>query len=346
VSHGGAVVFRVDGSNAIGTGHVARCATLARAFRRVGRRVLFACREVPAALESSLSGEGFQVARLGDDAGSEADARAVKELAASARATLVVADGYAFEARFFRALQGPWRRLYIDDLTTLRYEADWVLNANVYAEERTFDAAPGTRFLLGPRYALLRDEFLAAREAARPPSEGNLRVLVTMGGADPSGTTVRVVDALLDEGFLATLGRPLTLRVVRGAAAAFELSSRPVPTGTRLEVLTQVQTMGRLMLDSDVIVTAGGTTCLELACVGVPAATLAIADNQRPVVEGFERRGLMRSLGWHEDLDPVALRRAVHDLACDARLAEAMVRGQRALVDGLGAARAAEALGD
>jgi hypothetical protein len=82
-----------------------------------------------------------------------------------------------------------------------------------------------------------------------------------------------------------------------------------------------------------------------MAC-GVPVAIIGVADNQRAVVEGIERRAAGVCLGWHDTLDLLAAADLVSALLRDpARLAELAGKG-RATVDGRGVHRVLDALLD
>ena len=61
------VVFRVDASVAIGSGHVMRCLTLANALTEKGMVCLFICRENEGNLISKILDEGYKVQRLTND---------------------------------------------------------------------------------------------------------------------------------------------------------------------------------------------------------------------------------------------------------------------------------------
>ena len=58
------VVFRVDASLEIGTGHVMRCLTLAEALRDSGAEVQFVCRLHPGNLIKLVCEKGFIVHEL------------------------------------------------------------------------------------------------------------------------------------------------------------------------------------------------------------------------------------------------------------------------------------------
>jgi hypothetical protein len=82
-----------------------------------------------------------------------------------------------------------------------------------------------------------------------------------------------------------------------------------------------------------------------MAC-GVPVAIIGVADNQRAVVEGIERRAAGVCLGWHDTLDLLAAADSIQALLGDpTRLAELAGKG-RAAVDGRGVYRVLDALLD
>ena len=55
------------------------------------------------------------------------------------------------------------------------------------------------------------------------------------------------------------------------------------------------------MLKSDIAVSSGGQTLHELARVGVPTVAVAVADNQRNNVNGWEKAGFIENAGFWTD---------------------------------------------
>lgn len=85
-----------------------------------------------------------------------------------------------------------------------------------------------------------------------------------------------------------------------------------------------------------VAITAGGSTCWELAYLGVPSLVITLADNQRGGGEMMAAAGAGLDCGWHHELQPNTLARLVKELFADQRQRLAMSRVGRALVDGQG----------
>lgn len=328
-------VFRVDASWAIGSGHLSRCLTLARSLVRTGFTVAVATRNPTDHTKKAVVREGLELLVVEGE-------ELIGARRAAEGATLVVVDGYGFGADLHAALREPGRVVaVIDDTASAPVDGDVVLNGNFFAESLRYDGVATT--LLGPTYALVRDEFREAREAREARSgDGTRRVLVSMGGADPACATEAFIDATSE---LA----PSELRIVVGGANPRVEAIRAAAAriaGHRVEVLVDVARMSEPMLWCDVAVVAAGSTCLELACLGVPAVVVAVADNQDPVAGEVARRGLMRSVGRFGASSGHDLTREVESLLADGSVRRRMVSDQRATIDGTGAERAAAALDD
>jgi spore coat polysaccharide biosynthesis predicted glycosyltransferase SpsG len=100
------------------------------------------------------------------------------------------------------------------------------------------------------------------------------------------------------------------------------------------------------MLEADLMVGSGGMSVYEIAALGTPGVVLAQNEREDKRMRDFARHGTVRYLGLGPDVGEESLRAAVEELLRDAPQRRAMsARGPR-LVDGEGAARAAEAVLD
>jgi spore coat polysaccharide biosynthesis predicted glycosyltransferase SpsG len=85
-------------------------------------------------------------------------------------------------------------------------------------------------------------------------------------------------------------------------------------------------------------VTAAGTTLLELACIGVPAAALCVTENQRIGYESAVAAGTVLGLG-NLDEGTAAWVEPWRRLLSDGTLRATIAATGRTTVDGQGAAR-------
>jgi len=340
------LTLRADASTAIGYGHLSRAVALGTAATRRGLDVrLVSCRP-DSSMRAFVAGAPLALHSTDAAPGSEEDAQATRDV--SGAGSIVIVDGYAFEGPYLAKLGGEDRTVvYVDDLFHDRLPCDVVLDPNVSASTRRYrtpretslQSAHSPTYLLGPSYAIVADRFVEARAlrvATRPHEpETTARLLVTMGGSDPPGATLAVINALGE------LNLPrMTVRIVvgganprrdliRGAAAASTLHD--------VEVRDAVADMAAEMSWADLVVTASGVTSTELACIGVAGLSLPIVTNQEPIAAAQAKLGLYEVLAIGSR--PPDIRAAIERLAPDRERRAALVERQRQTIDGQGKER-------
>jgi UDP-2,4-diacetamido-2,4,6-trideoxy-beta-L-altropyranose hydrolase len=318
----------------MGTGHVMRCLALAQGWRKTGP-VTFALAQCPPALEARLRAEGFELGKLAVDPGSIEDAKAAVALANQLGAEWIVVDGYQFGADYQRAIKHAGRRLlFLDDNGHAGdYCADDVLNQNLHATPGLYlRREPGTRLLLGPWYALLRQQFLTYRDWRREHPVVARKVLVTLGGTDADNVTGRVLEALRGLDVEAKI-------VVGGSNPHREALGAQIGSLERAELVVDASNMPDLMAWAEVAVAAAGGTSLELAFMGLPALWLVLADNQAAGAAALDREGVGVNLGDHRGVTTEALAANLGSLLSNGSRRAQFSRRGRELVDGFGGSR-------
>jgi UDP-2,4-diacetamido-2,4,6-trideoxy-beta-L-altropyranose hydrolase len=320
-----------------------RCLALAQACQDAGGTAEFLSAPLPLALHDRLRAEGIVVRGLEHEPGSRADAKETARVARESEATWVVADGYEFDHRFEATIkQAGLRLLMIDDVGHARKLcADVVLNQNPQATENLYQhRATETDLLLGSRFALLRREFLSWRTRRRHRHSVR-RLLVTLGGADPENVTLKTIRALL------LLRSPqIEVIVVVGPANAHraDLEAAIGEMDCPIELKDAASNMPELMDWADCAISAAGSTCWELAFMGVPNLLIVLAENQRGGAEALEALNVSRNLGCHADLHPEGISMELERFFRANETRESMSENGRLLIDGTGAARVVEAL--
>ncbi len=327
------LILRADASTAIGAGHVTRCLALAQAWKRAGGRAIFAG-SVGAGLRAWIA-ENCEFEAVDNEA-------AFISLLARFSRSPVVMDGYRFNGEHYGSIRaaGHWLLVIDDSVRLPHYDADVILNQNIGAEELHYAALPDTKLLLGLRYALLREEFVAFRDWERETPPHARRVLVTMGGADPDNVTLAAVTALRE------LARSdLEARIIVGPENPHQDQLAAAVDGAPgLQLVRFTRNMPELMAWAEVAISAAGSTMWELCCMMVPMLIVTLADNQAPAAARLVARGIATPLGWGNELRAEDAAAALTDLLDDDARRAAMARAGRTLVDGRGADRVAEAL--
>lgn len=323
-----------------------RCLALVQACQDAGGSASFVMAMKAQAVEARLALENMEVIHLSAQPGSRDDAVQTADLARKMGASWVVVDGYHFGADYQRMIKDAGLRLLLIDDTGQadHYYADIILNQNLHAHESLYSKRePYTRLLLGTRYVLLRREFLKWRGWKRVIPEVARKVLVTLGGADLHNVTLQVIQALQWEWVEV---KALEAMVILGGSNPHYEKLQGALRHSRIPIRLEnnVMEMPDLLAWADMAVSAGGTTCWELAFMGLPGLILILADNQRSIVEELGKRGGAVNLGWHADLSAGQIACAVRQLSENADLRSKIARCGRQLVDGEGGIRTARAL--
>jgi UDP-2,4-diacetamido-2,4,6-trideoxy-beta-L-altropyranose hydrolase len=322
------IVFRVDASLEIGTGHVMRCLTLADEFKERGSQCYFICRPHKGNLLELIEQRGHRALTLPELVPDEkpilsdtdhahwlgtdwaTDASQTQELLrielGSESADWLVIDHYALDVQWEQALRPKAKSIMvIDDLADRTHDCELLLDQNLGRKHEDYaDLLVGeTIKLIGPKYALLRPEFALLRfqSLARRISKPQLRqLLITMGGVDKENATSQILNALK----ACQLPADLHIVVVMGPYAPWleqvQALSTELPWHT--EVLVGVNNMPQLMTDSDLAIGAAGSTSWERCCLGLPTIQVALAHNQVPIANVLAEAGA----AWMLPVDAIA----------------------------------------
>ena len=333
------VVFRVDSSCGIGTGHLMRCLALAHVMSEDGNDVVFVSRRLAGSLFDLPASCGFDVMETKSGPGAE-DARATLEALRGRGVTAgcVVVDSYVLDADWERVVESAgFTVVVIDDLADRPHSCSVLLDQNLYhdADRRYEGLVPtGCRLLLGPRWALLRDEF-GPGAAPRLDRDGSLRrVFVSYGGSDPSGETLKALTALAGVEGLASIDV-----LVGPACADPDAIDRQARRDARVCMHRGTERMAGLMREADLALGAGGTMSWERCASGLPTVVTAVADNQIEVAEQLALAGACVYLGMAEEVDAGCIAAAVTGLARDRVRLKAMADAAFAVIFGDGGFR-------
>lgn len=342
-----------------------RCLTLADALRAKGAQCQFICRAHQGNLISTIRTRGFDVSELPPTAadGSPAsemhafqlahapwlgchwtqDSEKTLEAVQTFKPDLLVIDHYAIDSRWEDVLRSSVRRLMvIDDLADRRHLCDFLLDQNWFGDDmsRRYQGLVSDHCvsMLGPDYALLKPEYATLRNLM-PPRDGEVRrVLVFMGGSDPTNETGKVIDALAQPGL-----EHLVVDVVVGVnhpGPGSLASKAEVRPATHLH--SGLPSLAGLMARADLMISAGGSTSWERMCLGLPAIVISIAENQTATSKAMMEAGFIDFLGDRSEVEVQMIAAAVRRCLAKPPRLQRMSRKSQELVSGSGAERVCE----
>lgn len=342
------VVFRVDAGPKSGSGHFIRCRRLARTLqeRDVESGFMTATPQNPLLREAA--DKAFSLIPLSDEGRTDADVIVETLSRRAPGADVLVVDDHrsGFHARSFQeSIRRSGLKLVIISFHhEPHFLADAVINQNLLALERDYSTESNTDLLLGPRYAVLAQTYRMLRPDSPRVRDEVETVLVTFGGADHTGQTRKVVDALT------RLESPpeRTIVVVGQMYSDPDVLGRHLDTLPALNAELYVNTsrMPELMAAADLGISSGGLTAWEFACLGVPNVILSTADAQRQTGQLLDQKGYAKYLGHHDDTTSEDIVCVLDRLTSKPSRRREMGRRSWELVDGRGTDRVAEYVHD
>lgn len=349
-------VFRVDASTEIGSGHLMRCLALAGALRAGGAECSFLCRSAGlGALADRIVAAGHALLLLSQNeiavdsdgpphaawlpGGQRNDADACLAMLTGRRhADWLIVDHYALDHRWQSMMRGATSRIMvIDDLADRPHDCDLLLDQNLIDDmQGRYDGllpAACVR-LLGPRYALLREEFVRQTEPVERTTPEVPRLLIMFGGADSQNLTRRAVERLV------SIAWPGDVDVVAGPLYG-ELASLQTAVSrlTRGYLHAPANNIAELMRRAELALGSPGVASWERCACALPAITIAQADNQEGVGRTLGEAGANFYLGRAESVTDDALIAALRTWLANDSARKAMSRAAAAVCDGDGLRR-------
>lgn len=330
------IIIRTDSSLTLGTGHLFRCLTLADALHRSGASILFLCRDLPGNLADWAARAGHAVRFLPPSHfhryrnHQENDARETAKIIEETKSGIdwLIVDHYALDRRWERFMRPHIRKIMvIDDLADRAHDCDILLDQNYSGNSvnRHEGLVPDhCRMLLGPRYALLRPEFLLARKHIRERDGMVRRILVFFGGSDITNETSKALEAVR------SLNRPdIITDVIVGRGNPHQEQIRRACSGMRNSNFhCQVDNMAEMMVKADLAIGAVGTSTYERCYLGLPAITLVIAENQSSNAVEVSKAGAILNLGWKKEINSEDLAASIRILLkTPSKLKEMSIKG-------------------
>lgn len=318
------ILIRADASLDMGSGHIMRCLTLARALRQKGHELHFICRAhqghlgevisqadfaltlLPQTHSATLSGSLKHAAWLG--CSQEQDFADCLPTLLAFSPDWVICDHYALSDIWEKRVKehSSCKLLVIDDLADRAHLADILLDQNHghTAQDYQTKLPEHTLVLAGTHYALLREEFQQQRNtslAHQDQRSGSIKnILLNLGGVDKDNHTLTLLNALnqcsgsLKKDWQLTIILGKTSPHIASIQAACQHLSFPC------QVLININNIAQWMAKSDLAIGAAGSTSWERCCLGLPSILVVLADNQQTIAKHLQQIGAASYLHHHE----------------------------------------------
>ncbi len=316
------IFILTDGGRRAGFGHIARCCALYDAFKERGETPLIFING-DKTVRPSLRSRRYKVFNwlVNQD----------KLFRIMKNPDVVIVDSYLAGVDFYKKISGHAKvPVYFDDTNRLDYPRGVVVNGAICAEKLRYLKKENSDYLLGKHYTPLQRPFW--HTVRRRTNKQVKTVLVTFGGADLNNVTIKILRLLVAK------YPGLAKRVVVGKNFKHIKAIEKIADDmTELVFYPSAEKMKRLMMGSDMAISAGGQTLCELARIGVPAIAIATAKNQSANISGCRKAGFVKYAGLHNEKRLLGRLSGYLGLMLDFRVRSRMSRSGRISSNGNGA---------
>ena len=280
------VFILTEGGKDIGFGHITRCLSLYQAFEERGIKPKFIV-NADNNIEYLLKDVNYQIFNWLEERNKLFEM--VKDT------DIAVIDSYLADISLYNKIANLVKiPVYIDDNKRLDYPKGIVLNGNIHAETLNYPKKDGIIYLLGTKYTPLRKEFWEVPE--KKIKEKIENIMVTFGGDDAKNMTPKIL-AFLNDKYPNLIKNVIIGRAYQDVDEIKKCADK----NTNLIYYPDAEKMKKIMLKSDIAISAGGQTLYELARVGVPTIGICVAENQLGNIKEWEKIGFLEYAGWYKD---------------------------------------------
>lgn len=332
-------LIRTDGSFKIGIGHITRCMALAEGLSESGIKSLFIIRDYDRNVIRFIRNKGYGLKVISKKRSVKQEIGFLNRCIKKYKPLFLITDSYPIDNEYLEKIDtGGSVLVSIDGLVKKDFCSDIIINQNAGVAKKDYKGMvrKGARLLLGPRYFLLRKEFRSIERDNKKIKEKIKRILVCMGGADPVNATLKVIKAL--EG---RIGNDIELIAIVGAAYKHSEAIKNIinKKSGKIKFYCDPVHFADIVFSSDIVICAGGVTCMEVLYMGIPAIVTIIACNQIKGVNSFAEKGVIINLGKYSKLSENNIYKAACNLLHNKEMRKSMSFKAKKLIDGKGVSR-------
>jgi UDP-2,4-diacetamido-2,4,6-trideoxy-beta-L-altropyranose hydrolase len=309
------IAFRVDATNKIGTGHLMRCLALAEVLKAYSCAIHFLSRNLPKYLQQLIGAKGYTLHNLESSyqfndvdqpktnahshwLGVSQEQDALESIESLSKLLMegqhwdwLVVDHYGIDDKWEASVKQVVNKiLVIDDLADRHHNCNILVDQNLYKDINTRYSGKVQKdctLLLGPKYSMLRREFIEQRKKIQPKNGKIQNILVYFGGVDINNDCSDALEVLA--GIDSHL---LHINVVIGRQHPATKKIQNLCRKNCFQLHIQTNKMAKLMADADFAIGAGGISTYERLYLRLPALLKATSANQTKPLLFMKQMGL------------------------------------------------------
>lgn len=340
-----AAIFRTDGGNNIGMGHVMRCIAVAQELRKREIDCFFALKNWEERIVKTINAYNFIPVKIEEES-LQNECENILKIASKSNASMIWTDlsydgmlsNRSLYAHYLKEMQASGIYVisfdgFTDDCLSKseKISSDMVIIPYLDAEKGQYLLEEHTKLLAGLPYFVFRGEFRNLAGTRKKIRKKAKNILITMGGADGDNVALKVIKALN-----ALKQKDLNVRCLVGSQSSQLEIKRLKKNNIVIEILNTSNSMANLMIWADVAVIGSGLTKYETGMVGTPSLVVSLNNHHAAISDQFSRKGTILHAGIGSAIFEEDLCRKLRILIEDHVLRKAMSDKGQKMMDGKG----------
>jgi UDP-2,4-diacetamido-2,4,6-trideoxy-beta-L-altropyranose hydrolase len=312
------IVFRVDSSDIIGTGHVYRCLNLAYQYKE--NNISFICKNHNYNLIHKIS-ENYTVYQLplkdcesvnldittwlGESQNEDLNKTIDIIISNNLIIDWLIIDHYAIDKLWEIGISKYVKNIcVIDDFTNRNHVCDTLINQQITYEEGLIKykniVNDDCKLYCGNDYVLFHPKYFNYINFTKSFDTHIKKINIFMGGSDVNNITEKIIDICINYNNL--IVNKITFDVIIGKSNKnYETIKNKLNNLINFNIYYDLEFIGELFEKADLCIGAPGTTSYERCLMKVPSLCICIAENQKTVINKFIESNTIKYLGTIEE---------------------------------------------
>lgn len=230
----------------------------------------------------------------------------------------VVVDHYGLDYKWELKVGEIFENIMVlDDLANREHQCKILVDQSIGRTAACYQTLvpEDCNLLLGPTFALLRDEFLRTSNCTK---KKKFEILLNFGGADKDNYTAHVlsmIDAISNED-------QYSIKIIIGKDYPFkkELIKKVKNSKNNIQLVENPENIAKEISECMISIGAGGVSLLERSALGIPSILYSIVENQVHICREYVNRDLGFWVHRDEATEKKKLKSAISTLLADQNL--------------------------
>lgn len=323
------VLFITNGNLKIGYGHISRDLVIAEVFRKRNWDTNFLIQSSSPFLDNILREHNNVL--VVDSFKQNNVIHSISNLVKNRKLSVIIIDLIEEEYVKFRWLRKKYSDILIVSITLFLFDLK-----NRYEHMSFFPdmekITTKVDFLLysGPSYLVFRDEF---KNRTRTQRKNANKVLISMGGTDPYGLTLKATKSLVKFNLL-----DVTI-LLSELSPFYDKVKALIYNKENIRLINKTDNISILMSENDLLILNGGLTRYEACISQLPFIAISIHKLQYNITKRLTDIGIGINLGINNEISEMTIQQSVSQLLDNYNLRVDMGKRMKSLFDTKGATR-------